>query len=144
MARTSKLSSGAGRSLVFVYGVFAVSATARSGYQLATKAGEAPLAYGLSFLAATVYVVATVCLIRGGALAWRLAVAACTVELVGVVVVGALSLVRPGLFPEPTVWSRFGQGYGFVPLVLPVLGLLWLRRTRPAAAQRPRGARAGR
>lgn len=143
MAGGSELSSGAGRSLVFVYGVFAVAATARSGYQLATKAGEAPLAYGLSFLAATVYVVATLCLIRGGTRAWRLAVAACTVELVGVVGVGALSLVRPGLFPEPTVWSQLGQGYGFVPLVLPVLGLLWLRRTRPVATQLHQGARVG-
>jgi hypothetical protein len=26
------------------------------------------------------------------------------------------------------VWSSYGSGYGFVPLVLPVFGLLWLRR----------------
>jgi hypothetical protein len=25
------------------------------------------------------------------------------------------------------VWSDYGIGYGFVPLVLPVFGLLWLR-----------------
>jgi hypothetical protein len=25
------------------------------------------------------------------------------------------------------VWSDFGIGYGFVPVVLPILGLLWLR-----------------
>ncbi|VXB50456.1 hypothetical protein [Nocardioides sp. AX2bis] len=131
MARRTDLSSGAGRTLVFVYGVFAAAATARSVFQLATEAERAPLAYGLSLLAAVVYVVATASLLRGGARAWRVAVAACSVELVGVVVVGALSLARTDLFPEPTVWSHFGQGYGFVPLVLPVLGLLWLRRTRP-------------
>jgi hypothetical protein len=45
--------------------------------------------------------------------------------------VGLLSFVDTDLFPDDTVWSRFGQGYGFVPLVLPVLGLLWLRRTAP-------------
>ncbi len=131
MARSGELSSGAGRMLVFVYGVFALSATARSAFQLATDAGTAPLAYGLSLLAAVVYVVATLALLRGGARAWVTAVAACTVELVGVLAVGGLSQVRPGLFPEPTVWSGFGAGYGYVPLVLPVLGLLWLRRTRP-------------
>ena len=38
-------------------------------------------------------------------------------------------LVVPQAFPDATVWSFFGIGYGFVPLVLPVLGLLWLRRT---------------
>ncbi len=142
MAHSTDLSSGAGRTLVFVYGVFAASATARSIFQLATEAERAPLAYGLSFLAAVVYVVATASLLRGGRRAWRLAVAACSVELVGVVVVGVLSLVLTDLFPEPTVWSHFGQGYGFVPLVLPVLGLLWLRRTRPAAVD-DTGARPG-
>jgi hypothetical protein len=25
------------------------------------------------------------------------------------------------------VWSEYGRGYGFVPLALPVLGLLYLR-----------------
>ena len=33
-------------------------------------------------------------------------------------------------FPDATVWSQYGLGYGFVPLVLPVVGLWWLRRTR--------------
>lgn len=140
MARSTELSSGAGRTLVFVYGVFAASATARSAFQLATDAERAPLAYGLSLLAAVVYVLATGCLLRGGAPAWRAAVVACSVELVGVVVVGVLSLARPGLFPEPTVWSGFGQGYGYVPLVLPVLGLLWLRHARPG---RPGGRQPG-
>jgi len=137
VARSTELSSGAGRALVFVYGIFAASATARSTFQLATDAERAPLAYGLSFLAAVVYVVATACLLRGGARAWRLAVLACSVELVGVLVVGALSLARPESFPEPTVWSDFGQGYGFVPLVLPVLGLLWLRRTHRVDGRTP-------
>ena len=56
-----------------------------------------------------------------------------TVELAGVVGVGALSFVRPELFPEATVWSHLGEGYGYVPLVLPLLGLWWLARTRPGA-----------
>ena len=60
------------------------------------------------------------------------------VELVGVLVVGTLSVLDAGDFPDETVWSGFGQGYGYVPLVLPFLGLAWLWRTRggvvPAAA----------
>ena len=39
-----------------------------------------------------------------------------------------LSLVERDWFPEPSVWSDFGIGYGFVPIVLPVTALLWLRR----------------
>ena len=111
--------------LVAVYGIFAVAATSRSAVQLATRFDQAPVAYLLSAFAAVVYVLATVALALGSR---RIAFLACTVELVGVVAVGAASLVVPRAFPDATVWSFFGIGYGFVPLVLPVLGLLWLRR----------------
>ncbi|KQV24856.1 MULTISPECIES: hypothetical protein [unclassified Microcella] len=129
--------SGIGRVLVVVYAVLALAATGRSGYQIATKLAEAPVAYALSAAAAVVYVVATVALVARGATAFRIAVVAIVVELVGVLAVGVASLVDPELFPDDTVWSRFGQGYLFIPLVLPVLGLLWLRRvhrSRRAAA----------
>lgn len=119
--------------LVFVYGVFAVAATGRSLLQLSTDAGEAPFAYGLSLVAAVIYLVATTCLLLGGLRAWRVAVGACVVELVGVLGVGVLSYVDTELFPDRTVWSHFGQGYAYLPLVLPFLGLAWLRTTRPHA-----------
>jgi len=127
-------SSGPGRVLVAVYGLFALAATARAGVQLATRFSEAPLAYLLSALAGLIYVVATITLARGDQTSRRVATAAITAELVGVLAVGTLSLADPAAFPRATVWSAYGSGYGFVPLVLPVLGLLWLRRTRPAAA----------
>lgn len=118
--------AGPGRVLVAVYAVFAVAAGARSGVQLATRFADAPLAYLLSAVAAAVYVVATVALARDDR---RLALVACSIELVGVLIVGTASIVAPGAFPDATVWSDYGIGYGFFPLVLPVLGLLWLRRT---------------
>jgi fumarate reductase subunit D len=117
-----------GRVLLLVYGVFALSAGVRAGFQLITKLSHAPVAYLLSGLAAAIYVVATVALARGGEVARRVALVACSTELVGVLAVGTWSLVEPDRFPEPTVWSQYGQGYGFVPLVLPVLGLWWLLR----------------
>ncbi len=125
------LSSGPGRVLVFVYGVFAVAATGRSLVQLGTDAGRAPFAYTLSLVAAVIYLVATTCLLLGGRRAWAIAVGSCAVELVGVVLIGVLSYADPALFPDRTVWSHFGQGYGFLPLVLPFLGLAWLHATRP-------------
>ncbi len=128
-----ELSSGPGRVLVFVYGVFAVAATGRSLVQLGTHADRAPLAYSLSLLAALIYLAATTCLLLGGRRAWAAACVACTVELLGVLSVGALSYAATDLFPDKTVWSHFGQGYGFLPLVLPFLGLAWLRATRPDA-----------
>ncbi len=120
--------AGPGRVLVAVYAVFALAAGARAVVQIADRFGEAPVAYLLSALAAVVYLVATVGLIRGGRGGRRTAVVACAVELAGVLVVGTLSLLDRAAFPDETVWSAFGRGYGFVPLVLPVLGLLWLRR----------------
>lgn len=118
---------GLGRVLVAVYAVFAVSATGRSSVQLVQKAGDAPLAYTLSAFAAVVYIVATVALARPTMR--RVAWIAVSVELAGVLLVGTLSVVRPDLFPDATVWSGFGAGYGYVPLVLPLLGLAWLRHT---------------
>lgn len=125
--------TGAGRVLVGVYAFFAIAAGARAGWQLATRFDEAPVAYLLSALAAAIYLVAAVALASHGPNARRLATVCLSVELVGVLVVGALSLVLSDAFPRATVWSGFGVGYGFVPLVLPVLGLLWLRHTRRPA-----------
>jgi hypothetical protein len=125
------INTGPGRVLVGVYGLFALSATARATVQLATQFSHAPLAYLLSALSAAIYIVATVAL----ALSYRrLALVCCTVELIGVLVIGTASLADPAAFPKATVWSVYGIGYGFVPLVLPVLGLLWLRRSRPGRA----------
>ena len=116
--------SGPGRVLIAVYAIFALAATARSGVQLATKFGDAPLAYLLSAFAAVVYIVATVGLARG---ATMVVATSCTVELIGVLTIGTLSLLDKAAFPDATVWSVYGSGYGFVPVVLPILGLLWIR-----------------
>jgi hypothetical protein len=134
--------AGPGRVLVAVYAVFALAAGARAAVQLATRFAEAPVAYLLSALAAVVYGVATVGLARGGRGGRRAAVVACSVELAGVLVVGTLSLVDRAAFPDETVWSAFGRGYGFVPLVLPVLGLLWLRHRAGTTAAEAAGTAA--
>ena len=126
---------GPGRVLVAVYGLFAVAAGARAAVQLAWQFDEAPLAYLLSALAAAVYVVATVGLARGGRSGRRTAIVACTIELIGVLAIGTLSLADPAAFPDSTVWSGYGSGYGFIPLALPVLGLLWLRHQSEVAAE---------
>jgi hypothetical protein len=132
-ARSSRpTGSGPGRVLVAVYAVFALAATSRAAVQLATDFSEAPLAYLLSAFSAVVYVAATVALATDRRWSRPLAVAACSVELAGVLVIGTLSLLRPEDFPRATVWSEFGSGYGFVPLVLPVVGLWWLRHTASA------------
>jgi hypothetical protein len=134
--RSSAINTGPGRVLVGLYALFALSAGARATVQLATQFDEAPVAYLLSGLAAVIYLVATVGFLRGGTGGRRLAMICCAVELLGVLAVGTASLVDPAAFPHATVWSGYGRGYGFVPLVLPILGLLWLRAT-PAERSGP-------
>jgi hypothetical protein len=129
--RDAALSSGLGRVLLLVYGIFALSASARALVQIATKFSEAPLAYLLSALAGVIYISATVGLALGGTRGRMIALVSCTVELIGVLLVGTLSIADAGDFPDDTVWSRFGSGYGYVPLILPVIGLWWLWRNRP-------------
>jgi hypothetical protein len=124
--------TGIGRVLVIVYAIMALGATGRSFVQIVERFDEAPLAYTLSALSAVVYIVATLALVFAGRPGWYVvAWVAIVFELVGVLVVGTLSLVAPELFGHPTVWSWFGRGYLFVPLVLPFLGLWWLATHRP-------------
>src|SRR5688572_28467744 len=127
--------TGIGRVLVIVYAIMALAATGRSFVQIVQRFDEAPLAYTLSAVSAAVYIVATLALVFAGRRGWYLvAWVAIVFELVGVLVVGTLSLAVPELFAHDSVWSWFGRGYVFVPLVLPFLGLWWLVTHRPAAS----------
>lgn len=126
--------SGPGRLIVFVYAVFVVGSVSRAAFQIATRWEQAPLAYTLSALAGLVYIVATVSLAVPGRRAWWVSVGAIGFELVGVLAVGTWSVLDPASFPDATVWSGYGRGYLYIPLVLPLVGLWWLWRTRPAPA----------
>jgi hypothetical protein len=123
---------GVGRVLIAVYAILALAATARSFVQIVRAFDEAPVAYLLSALAGAVYIVATIALIRRGSTWYRIAWITIAFELAGVLTVGTLSLLDPELFPADTVWSFYGRGYLFIPLVLPVLGMIWLYTRRPS------------
>ncbi|WP_225221507.1 hypothetical protein [Microbacterium gallinarum] len=133
-ARPRRRMTGIGRVLVIVYAIMALAATGRSFVQIVQSFDEAPLAYTLSAISAVVYIVATLALVFAGSRGWYLvAWIAIVFELAGVLIVGALSFLLPDLFAHPTVWSWFGLGYLFVPLVLPFFGLWWLITHRPVA-----------
>lgn len=140
MAMSTRRISGPARILVAVYAVLAAAATGRSVFQIIDRFEQAPVAYSLSAASAVVYILATLALAFG----WR-RVAWVTIgfELVGVLLVGSLSVVAPDVLGlggvdllarafgrEGTVWALFGAGYVFVPLVVPVLGLVYLARRR--------------
>lgn len=126
--------SGGHQVLLALYALFALAAGARSLVQLATRADEAPVAYALSLLAAVTYVLGWVAIRRASAGSTGFASVMLWIELAGVVTVGSLSLVEDDWFPDATVWSGYGIGYGFVPAVLPIAGLLWLRAQDPQRA----------
>lgn len=129
--------SGGHQVLLALYALFALAAGARSTVQLATRADQAPVAYTLSLVAALTYALGWLAIRRAADGSPALASVLLWVELAGVVTVGTLSLVEEDWFPDATVWSGYGIGYGFIPAVLPIAGLLWLRTLDP---DRSRGA----
>lgn len=130
-ATLDKKTSGFGRLLVVVYAVFTLSAGARSLYQVIRKFDEAPLSITLSAISALIYLVATIALAKKGEGAWKVSLGAVGIEMVGVILVGIFSYIQPQHFELASVWSHFGSGYGYIPLVLPMVGLWWLFNTRP-------------
>ncbi|MFS4097618.1 hypothetical protein [Streptomyces sp. AF1A] len=128
--KPTRLISGPGMLLVWFYGVMVVGAVSRSVFQIATEFDRAPLAYALSAVAGVVYGFITYTLIRGGETARRAALVCCAAELAGVLLVGTWTLVDRSAFPDATVWSYYGAGYVFIPVLLPVSALYWLRRAR--------------
>ncbi|WP_243063703.1 hypothetical protein [Humibacter sp. RRB41] len=134
--------TGVGRVLVAVYGILALAATGRSVFQIIDHFSLAPVAFVLSAFSALIYIVATIALIAPGRVWYRVAWTTISIELAGVLVVGTITTFAPGLFgagvgdpfgDNSTVWSTYGAGYLFIPLVLPVLGMLWLSRHKPAS-----------
>ncbi|MBM7767875.1 hypothetical protein [Glutamicibacter nicotianae] len=123
-------STGLGRVIIAVYGILALAATVRGVYQIMSKFDEAPIAYSLSLVSGLIYILATFSLSSAKRGAWLVSLYAVAIELVGVIVVGILSLTHPEEFAHPSVWSGFGEGYGYIPLVLPIIGLWWLYRNR--------------
>ncbi|MBP2436187.1 hypothetical protein [Microbacterium amylolyticum] len=132
----SRRMTGLGTVLVFLYAVMALAATGRSVVQIIERFAEAPVPYTLSAAAAIVYVLATVALLVSKSPTWyRIAWIAVCFELAGVLIVGTLSWAVPDIFhAEATVWTLYGSGYFWVPLVLPFLGIWWLVTHRPPRA----------
>ncbi|MFF9522416.1 hypothetical protein ACF1DV_10640 [Streptomyces achromogenes] len=128
--KPARLISGPGMLLVWFYGVMVVGALSRSVYQIAMEFDRAPLAYTLSAVAGVVYAFITYTLVRGGETARRAALVCCAAELAGVLIVGTWTLVEPSAFPDATVWSEYGMGYVFIPVLLPLSAMYWLRRAR--------------
>src|SRR5699024_5597824 len=140
MAEPADRTKGVGRIIVMVYAILALAASWSSGFQILTELDHAPVAVLLYPPSGLVCPLGPTRLplyrvtygpVTAGPSPLAHCHAAVWFELIGVIVIGIWSLIAPQFFPEPTVWSTFGIGYGFIPLVLPIIGLYWLHRHRP-------------
>jgi len=122
--------SGPHKVLLTFYALFTLAAGARAAVQLLTQYDDAPVAYWLSAAAAVTYALGWIAIRRASVGHTGFASVMLWVELAGVLTVGTLSLVQRHWFPDASVWSDYGIGYGFVPAVLPIAGLVWLRRQK--------------
>jgi hypothetical protein len=139
-AKAPRRRLGVGRVLIVVYAILAIGATSRAIFQMATVYSTAPVAITLSALSGVIYILATIALFRPGRTWYRIAWVTISFELLGVIVIGTLSILVPSIFVQGsgvdgTVWSYYGFGYLFIPVVLPVLGMLWLRSRRAQVSE---------
>lgn len=115
-----------GQILAVSYPLLALSAGVRSVYQLFFKPGVTDyFPPALSAVAASLYLVAAVAFIVRKPWAWWTSVMVLVFETAGVLMVGTLSVFLPDVIGR-TVWHDFGIDYGFLPLIQPILGLVWL------------------
>lgn len=130
MARGAASRVDAPYLLTLVYGFWAVAALSRAIYQYLVRRPESFVPTHISAFVGALYLLILLGLRRRSRRAWSITFALLVVELAGVLVVGAVDLIwRP--FPYTTVWSGFGAGYLYIPLVLPIVGIWWMLRARP-------------
>jgi hypothetical protein len=123
----AKTARGASDVLGFFYALWSFSALGRSSYEYLFKRPTTYIPAHLSTFVGLLYILIIVGLRRRSPRWWRLTLALLIVELAGVLIVGTIDVVwRP--FPYATVWSNYGVGYFFMPLLLPFAGLWWMLR----------------
>jgi hypothetical protein len=130
---TSAATRGGADALAFFYGLWAVAALSRAGYQYLVRRPDDFTPTHISLFVGALYVLIIIALRRRSPHAWWSALLLLWVELLGVLLVGTIDVLwQP--FPYSSVWSAYGAGYLFMPLVLPLAGLVWLvrRETRGA------------
>jgi hypothetical protein len=130
-----KTARGASDVLSFFYGLWSFSALGRSSYEYLFKHPRPAtlVPAHLSTFVGVLYIFIIVGLRRRSPRAWWITLGLLLVELSGVLIVGTIDLIwRP--FPYATVWSNYGIGYFFMPLILPFLGLTWILRRETRAA----------
>lgn len=131
VADTRPRSLGLGRVVMVLFWAFGVWTTVMGVIDL-LHVGDGPLGSAIvSVLAGVVYLVAALGITHNGRRMRIIGWAAMVVCAVGPLLVGLLGLGIPELWATRSTWSAFGAHYSFIPLVLPVIGLVWLWWSNP-------------
>ena len=128
---TRRPAYGLGRLVILGYAIVAGLIFYREVARLAELGGQAPLSAVLSVVATLLYVVTAVAVAHNGRRMRRVAWVCTVAGLIGVLGAGLVGLADPDLVVARTVWSEFGAGYAFAPLVLPLVAAFWLWWSRP-------------
>ncbi len=119
------------QGLALLYLFWAVALCSRAGWQYFTRHGNLWPTH-LSLLAGLVYIAIVVWAWRGQHHALRIGL---VFELMGVIVISIGEHIWP--LPYTSAWSHFGAGYLWMPLILPILGLIHLYRNPPTKLDNP-------
>lgn len=128
---TRRPAYGLGRLVLLAYGVVAALIFVREVARLADLGQAAPLSAALSVVATLLYVVTAVAVAHNGRRMRKVAWVCTLAGLVGALGGGIVTLLAPGLVAARTVWSGFGEGYWYAPLLLPLVAAFWLWWSRP-------------
>lgn len=122
---------GLGRIVMVLFWLFGLL-TAVPALVALIRATDTPIGPRLiAVLAGLVYLVIAVGITHNGRKMRFIAWAATTVALVGSLITGLFELGTDHAAAVTSAWSRFGADYWYVPLVLPLIGFVWLWRSDP-------------
>lgn len=111
------------RGLALLYLFWAIALCSRAVWQYVTRDGDLTPTH-LSMVAGLIYLAIVGWAWRGHRTAL---VAGLTIEIIGVITISIGECYWP--LPYASAWSGFGSGYLWMPLILPILGLIQLIRS---------------
>lgn len=119
------------RGLTLLYLFWATALCSRAIWQYMTRSGNL-LPTHLSLIAGIIYLAIVVWAWQGRR---KRLIAGLIVELIGVMVISISEFIWP--LPYASAWSGFGSGYLYMPIILPILGLVHLYWTPRQELDKP-------
>lgn len=124
-------SRGWGRIIIAALWIFAAVVTYTAIADFFTLSSHALGPRLVSVIAALGYIVAAVSLTHNGRRMRVLAWTAIGFEITGVIVTGLIGMEVKEIGEIRNIWANFGAQYGFLPMLVPLVSLVWLWWSNP-------------